>query len=1156
MLMKYKFIMACLVLAIGGCKDNSKKADNQPKPLFDPPKAAELRIKNKYVVNPFTGDSIKPNRVEAGKEVLPGAVPIPAIGEVIEPELTGIQSERKAGTPLVWPADSNVHFVNPNLKVVPLNSAAIQKVIAGAGKIITAKPAIRTAKHKPATEASAIRVKDFAKYDIQYFDGSTGMPSEDINCVYQHTDGNIWFGTARHGAIKYDGKSFTQYGESEGFQVDSLSQVSGNIQSIIGDSKGNIWFGGAPGITKYDGEKCMVMSIKQDKIFFNCLPLGEDKKGNIWFMAWKGLVKYDGKDFTAYSASDDLYCGQVEYASIDSADNIWIVGKNGLSCFDGKNIDTYPVEAGLPGGKVLGVSFDKAGNGWISTDAGVCRFNGKDFTHINEADGLPYNGLIYAFEDSKGIHWFISRNGAASYNGKSFTEMTKNEGLAGDGVTSIVEDNAGGIWVNSQHGASRISNTANTYYRNSGIAENVNAGFLQEDSAGNIWMPANEKGIIKYDGANFSHYTKKQGLYSDVVLNIKTAGKNVFTRSMESLSGFDGQNIRLYKPGKMQNTALPLLQDSKGNVWSRYGATFSFPPSGLLRYNGNNYTLFTDKTGLLRNTVSSLFEDSKGNIWISYFLGGVTKYDGQNFIHYTESEGLPSNSVMDATEDSRGNIWFANKGLTKFDGQKFTYYTVPQGIHKDFIFSFVKDSTGNIWAAAAGGVLYIHFNGDEVKFHYFPASSSHAGINKTTAMLIDKKYNLWKTDGSVLIKQSLRDFSIADRTPPVLLQSISINDRHLNFASLDDSAKKNIRFTETAKFYNYPLNPVVSFDNNFISFHYAAAELNNPSAIRYSYILQGFDTSWSVATLASRADYRNIPAGTYVFKVCAIGVSQVWSTPFEYAFTVLPPWYQTGWAYLLYAILLGGLLWLFAKIRVKRLLQKNQQLEKKVEERTAELKNTQEEMIRTEKSRALLNERMRLSGELHDEVGATLSGIAMYSHLMQSQLQSHNTAGIENSLRTMQQSSSQMVDKLNDIVWLINPEKDSLQQLVGRLEEYAIKMAAIKDIKANILTSDDISNASLPSEIRRSIYLFCKEAINNAVKYSNATELVFSVTENSGALHITVADNGCGFDATKSFNGNGLSNMRKRAEQMGAAISVESGTGNGTLIKLALKITP
>jgi len=201
----------------------------------------------------------------------------------------------------------------------------------------------------------------------------------------------------------------------------------------------------------------------------------------------------------------------------------------------------------------------------------------------------------------------------------------------------------------------------------------------------------------------------------------------------------------------------------------------------------------------------------------------------------------------------------------------------------------------------------------------------------------------------------------------------------------------------------------------------------------------------------------------------------------------------------------------------------------------------------------VLSERLRISGELHDEVGATLSGISMYSHLVKTQLQTNNTTGIENSLQTIQQSSSQMVDKLNDIVWLINPEKDSLQQLINRLEDYAVKMAAVKDMQVTGNITGKISDAILSAETRSNIYLVCKEAINNAVKYSEASTLDFSAAEANGFLQFTIADNGRGFDNAKTSNGNGLGNMRKRAEQINAVLSVESV--NGTIVKLGVKIT-
>ncbi len=204
---------------------------------------------------------------------------------------------------------------------------------------------------------------------------------------------------------------------------------------------------------------------------------------------------------------------------------------------------------------------------------------------------------------------------------------------------------------------------------------------------------------------------------------------------------------------------------------------------------------------------------------------------------------------------------------------------------------------------------------------------------------------------------------------------------------------------------------------------------------------------------------------------------------------------------------------------------------------------------------ALMSERLRISSELHDEVGATLSGIAMYSHLTKEQMKTGQTAEIEKSLNVMQQSSSQMVDKLSDIVWLINPEQDSLQKLVTRLEEYATDMAAIKNIQVKISVPEKIAEINLPVESRRNIYLFCKEAINNAVKYSNATLLELTVKEVNGKLEFSVSDNGKGFDAVMVRRGNGLENMQKRADEIGAKLILQSKENEGASVSLQFKIT-
>ena len=203
----------------------------------------------------------------------------------------------------------------------------------------------------------------------------------------------------------------------------------------------------------------------------------------------------------------------------------------------------------------------------------------------------------------------------------------------------------------------------------------------------------------------------------------------------------------------------------------------------------------------------------------------------------------------------------------------------------------------------------------------------------------------------------------------------------------------------------------------------------------------------------------------------------------------------------------------------------------------------------------LMNERLRISRELHDEVGATLSGIAMYSHLTKEQIKNADTAEVEKSLNIMQQSSGEMVNKLNDIVWLINPEQDSLQKLIERLEEYARDMASIKNMEVNVHIPENIAAINLPIESRRNIYMFCKEAINNAVKYSNATLLELTIREADGKMEFSVSDNGKGFDAVMVRRGNGLVNMQQRADEIGAKLLIQSQHDGGSQISLQCKIT-
>ncbi|MES2653491.1 MAG: 7TM diverse intracellular signaling domain-containing protein [Bacteroidota bacterium] len=212
-----------------------------------------------------------------------------------------------------------------------------------------------------------------------------------------------------------------------------------------------------------------------------------------------------------------------------------------------------------------------------------------------------------------------------------------------------------------------------------------------------------------------------------------------------------------------------------------------------------------------------------------------------------------------------------------------------------------------------------------------------------------------------------------------------------------------------------------------------------------------------------------------------------------------------------------------------------------------------------EKSKALefklSNIRHKISRDLHDELGATLSGIAMFSYVTKIQLQNKELAAVNYSLDIMKENASEMVAKLNDIVWAVNPVQDNLYALLERLKEFALQLTSVKEIKLDFSFPDSVALLKLPMEYRRNIYLICKEAINNVVKYSEARLLEVKVKVSHNEIEIKIADNGRGFIVELTNKGNGLINMAKRADEINAKLEIDGETGIGTKITLCCKIT-
>lgn len=180
----------------------------------------------------------------------------------------------------------------------------------------------------------------------------------------------------------------------------------------------------------------------------------------------------------------------------------------------------------------------------------------------------------------------------------------------------------------------------------------------------------------------------------------------------------------------------------------------------------------------------------------------------------------------------------------------------------------------------------------------------------------------------------------------------------------------------------------------------------------------------------------------------------------------------------------------------------------------------------------------------------------MYSHLAKEQIKAEQQNELLNSLSIMQESSGEMVTKLNDIVWLLNPDQAQLHKLIEKLEAYARQMAEFNAVTVTVDISATIAEIELPLDVRRNVYLIFKEGINNTIKYSQATTLNLSVRDFDHSLEVTLYDNGVGFNPDTIKKGNGLDNMQKRAKEIGALIHLNASPGKGTHLSLTYKLLP
>jgi len=725
----------------------------------------------------------------------------------------------------------------------------------------------------------------------------------------------MWFATDGNGVNMYDGHSFTHFTEKEGLPA-------GMIKCMMEDSKGNLWLGsGGGGVSLLKDTTIIHYGLKEGIPAVSVISMCEDRKGRIWFGTFGGGVcRFDGETFTYLTSAEGLPANTVWKIIEDKDGVIWFATEHGLARYDEKTLVRYRSEDGLGSDFLFDLAVDPDGRIWYASyGSGLGMFDGRGFTHFDKTNGLTSDIVWSLMLDSRDQLWIGTIAGGANIlRLDGFDHFNEHRGLPGAIVHEIFEDSRGRIWIgNDQGGASWFDGT--TFHTLTDYAWFNDQAIMAvgEDKANNIWFGLYGQGICRYDGKSMIHYGLDSGL--------PVIGINTF------------------------------YTDPQGRVWMG-------GDDGIVIYDGQQFIHYSDTSGLASKVVYSITADPDGNIWIGSSGGGITRFDGSHFLHLTTREGLPSDMTWQAWPDHAGRLWVAtdDQGIYRLNGSQIIRYAEPQGLPA-LVQSIVEAPDHSIWAGTIDGLV-----------HLVPDTTGRDIADSDLAFRVEQ---LTKPDGlrssdffenSILVdrhgrawfggSQALERLDLARRRPgrkpkPPALQSVEVGQHFIDFHHVPDSLRLGLAFDSVTPYVNYPLDPVIPYRSNHLTFLFSSADPKVPHHLRYSFRMASADESWSEPSPETKADYRNIGMGDHTFEVRTVGQDGQWSEATRYDFTVRPPWWQTWWAragYLVLALLgmAGMVRWRTAALKARAV-----RLQEEVDKATVVIRE-QKEQVEVEKQRS------------------------------------------------------------------------------------------------------------------------------------------------------------------------------------------------------------
>jgi ligand-binding sensor domain-containing protein/signal transduction histidine kinase len=985
---------------------------------------------------------------------------------------------------------------------------------------------------------------------VKTYTTADGLARDRVGCIVQDPRGFLWF-CAGGLLSRFDGYTFTSYGTKQGLPNQWVTGMQITQQGVY-------WVGTLTGLFRLDPNSPPPQRFEQVPIGTNenaqhINDLVEDQSGGLWAGTNDGLYRLEVSGRPVFQPVDvgiprradgkrpaDVLLRDRRGSLWIAADRLYRRTADGrITAFAADPFGTRHV---VPG---FGTLYeDREGRLWVGNQLGLYRLNpdaGPNDPIVTRLytmkDGLPHDRVDALLETSEGRFWAGTARGLGYYvpDADRFEGYTKAQGLSDGGIKSLAEDREGNLWVGTEAGGvMKMAHRGFTSYTEADGLNNTRIASIIVDQAGELCavtsLTAGKWSLDCFNGKRFRsirpnypstmHYFGwgwNQTAFQDhrgewwipTGEGLCRFGK---TSRAKQLAGRAPKAVYTTQDGLPQDDIFRLFEDSRGDIWICGVGQMHNPLTRWERATGS-FHVFSDADGLprIQQSATAFAEDRSGQIWIGYY-GSLARFHNGRFRLYSEADGLPAGRISALHPDHAGRLWIAASqgGLGRIDNPseselRFTQYTADRGLSDNAVTCITEDQWGRIYVGTARGVDSLDPAIDRIK-HYTTADGLTRGeINVARR---DRDGALWFGTGlglSRLIPEPDRPGS----PPPVLITGVQVRGIPQPLAAFGANSVPQLT-----------LRP----NQNQIRLDFVGLGFALGGSLRYQYRLEGADRDWSAPTDQRSVNYASLRPGSYTFQVRALNVEgSISPRPASVIFAVLSPVWQRWWFLSSAGVALSLLIYALYRYRVAQLL-------------------------------AVERVRIRIATDLHDDIGSSLSQIAILSEVARRKIENADLQAAE-PLSDIATVSGELVDSMSDIVWSINPKHDHLSDLEHRMRRFATDVLTARSISLEFRVTATQPDLRIGADIRRQVFLIFKEAVNNIARHSRASRATVELNVAQEHLTLRITDNGTGFDPTDCGEGNGLINIRKRATDLGGTAVFESRSDQGTILTLRVPLT-